>query len=90
MPYSASQTPPQQQHEPALEALSYLERSFPHLEFSSIVARINTSLARDDHGYHSMYDAAPTNSDVVEPDDSESSPDEMEILRRHILNEEIS
>ena len=50
MPYSASNTPIQQQHEPLLAELSHLEKTFPHLDLCSIVARINTSLAKDDYG----------------------------------------
>ena len=51
MPYSASSNQMQQQHEPLLAELSHLEKTFPHLDLSILVARINTSLTRDDYGY---------------------------------------
>ena len=48
----------QQQHEPLLAELSHLEQTFPHLDFSTLVARINTSLTKDDYGYSRIFGAA--------------------------------
>ena len=66
-----------------------------------MVARINTSLSKDDHGYSSMCGAAPINSNDAVPDDSPgTSPHLLDIFadpteaaathKYHHLNNELA
>ena len=66
----------QQQHEPLLAELSHLEQTFPHLDFSTLVARINTSLAKDDYGYSRIFGAAPHTGSSSHDDSTCAVPDD--------------
>ena len=52
-----------------------MEQTFPHLDFSTIVARINTSLTRDEYGYSSIIGAAPHSGSSSHDDTTCALPD---------------
>ena len=57
-----------------LAEISSLESFFPHLDFDSLLARIDTSLTKHDHGYLTPFLGAATQQGGVSDNDPEIDP----------------